>query len=86
MNCLVAAVFALAAFCGTAEAGISFEEEIPAFRRGVDAWRIDDDYKYLLIAILGFRRCFAIDYKCNIMIQLRHKRRDEREELFLWAQ
>lgn len=40
MNCLVAAVFALAAFCGTAEAGISFEEEIPAFRRGVDAWRI----------------------------------------------
>ena len=30
----------MAASCGTAEAGISFEEEIPVFRRGVDAWRI----------------------------------------------
>ena len=34
MNRLVAAVFALAASCGVAEAGISFEEEIPA------SWRI----------------------------------------------
>ena len=32
---------AAAAACGIAEAGISFEEEIPAFRCGVDAWRID---------------------------------------------
>ena len=36
MNRLVAAAFALAASCGTAIAGISFEEEIPAFRQGVD--------------------------------------------------
>ena len=41
MNRLVAAVFALAASCGSVAAGISFEEEIPAFRRGVDAWRIE---------------------------------------------
>ena len=37
---LVAAAFALAAFCGSVDAGISFEEEIPAFRRGVDSWAI----------------------------------------------
>ncbi|MBQ3289376.1 MAG: hypothetical protein IJH50_08220 [Kiritimatiellae bacterium] len=41
MNRLVAAVLALAASCGIAVAGVSFEEEIPVFRRGVDAWRID---------------------------------------------
>ena len=35
---LIPAVFALAASCGTVMAGISFEEEIPAFRRGVDSW------------------------------------------------
>ena len=40
MNRIVAAAFALAASCGTAIAGISFEEEIPAFRQGVDAWRL----------------------------------------------
>ena len=38
---LLAAVCALAASCGSVAAGISFEEEIPAFRRGVDAWRIE---------------------------------------------
>ena len=38
---LVAAAFALAASCGAAVAGISFEEVIPVFRRGVDAWRIE---------------------------------------------
>ncbi|MBR5549270.1 MAG: hypothetical protein IKU71_06030, partial [Kiritimatiellae bacterium] len=37
---LIAAVFALAASCGTVVAGISLEEEIPVFRQGVDAWRI----------------------------------------------
>ena len=36
---LIAAVFALAASCGRVFAVISFEEEIPAFRQGVDAWR-----------------------------------------------
>ena len=40
-DCLTAAVFALAAFCDTVAAGISFEEEIPAFRRDVDAWRVE---------------------------------------------
>ena len=38
---ITAAVFALATFCGIASAGISFEEEVPAFRQGVDAWRIE---------------------------------------------
>ena len=38
---ITAAVFALAAFCGTAIAGISFVEEVPAFRQGVDAWRAE---------------------------------------------
>ena len=33
----IAAAVALAASCGTVVAEISFEEEIPAFRRGVDA-------------------------------------------------
>ena len=37
---LVAAVFALAASCGSVAAGISFEEEIPAFSRGFDSWKI----------------------------------------------
>jgi len=36
---LIVAVFALAASCGSALAGISLEEEIPAFRRGVDSWK-----------------------------------------------
>ena len=38
---LVAAAFALAAFCGSVDAGISFEEEIPAFRCGVDSWTVE---------------------------------------------
>ena len=38
---LIAAAFALAASYGAAVAGISFDEEIPAFRRGVDAWRAE---------------------------------------------
>ena len=37
---LIAAVFALAASCGSVAAGISFEEEIPAFSRGFDSWKI----------------------------------------------
>ena len=37
---LIAAVFALAAFCGPVVAGISYEEEIPAFRRGVDSYNV----------------------------------------------
>ena len=40
MTRLIAAVFALAASCGAVIAGISFEEEIPVFRQGVDAWCI----------------------------------------------
>ena len=40
MTRLIAAAFALAAFCGSAVAGISFEEEIPAFRRDVDSWNL----------------------------------------------
>ena len=39
---ITAAVFALAASCGAVVAGISFEEEIPAFRQGVDAWRAEN--------------------------------------------
>ena len=35
-----AAIFAMALSCCSAIAGISFEEEIPAFRRGVDSWKI----------------------------------------------
>ena len=31
----------MAVSCGTVIAGISFEEGIPAFRRGVDAWRAE---------------------------------------------
>lgn len=38
---IIAAVLALAALQGAASAGISFEEEIPAFRPGVDAWRAE---------------------------------------------
>jgi hypothetical protein len=38
---MIAAVFAMAVSCGTVIAGISFEEGIPAFRRGVDAWRAE---------------------------------------------
>jgi len=37
---LIAAVFALAASCGSVAAGISFEEEIPVFRVGVDSWNV----------------------------------------------
>ena len=40
MTRLIAAAVALAAFCGSAVAGISFEEEIPAFRRDVDSWNL----------------------------------------------
>ena len=40
MTRLIAAAFALAAFCGPVVAGISYEEEIPAFRRGVDSWNL----------------------------------------------
>ena len=42
---LLASVCALAASCGAVIAGISFEEEIPAFRQGVDAWRIKGDLR-----------------------------------------
>ena len=45
MTRLIAAVFALAASCGAVIAGISFEEEIPAFRQGVNAWRIKGDLR-----------------------------------------
>ena len=38
---LVAAAFALAALCGPVAAGISFEEEIPAFRCGIDSWAVE---------------------------------------------
>ena len=38
---VIAAVFALAASCGAAVAGLSFEEEIPVFRRGVDSWTVE---------------------------------------------
>ncbi|MBQ3808960.1 MAG: hypothetical protein II840_13515 [Kiritimatiellae bacterium] len=36
---------AVAASCGTVIAGISFEEEIPAFRQAFDAWRIKGDLR-----------------------------------------
>ena len=61
------AVFALAAFCGNAVAGISFEEEIPAFRQGVDAWRTDGGLRCkwidsgLAVAVSG-RSDFTIRY------------------------
>ena len=42
---LIAAVLALAASYSAAVAGFSFEEEIPAFRRGVDAWRTEGDLR-----------------------------------------
>ena len=42
---LIAAVLALAASYGAAVAGISFDEEIPLFRRGVDAWRIGSELR-----------------------------------------
>jgi len=41
MNLLVAAAIALAASCGSAVAGISFEEDIPALRCGVDSWKLE---------------------------------------------
>ena len=67
MNRLVAAVFALAASCGSVAAGVSFEEEIPAFRRGVDAWRIDGGLRGkwigsgLVVSVSG-RSGFAMKY------------------------
>ena len=64
---IIAAVFALAAFCGSAIAGISFEEGIPVFRRGVDAWRISGDLRgewtnsCLLVTVHG-RSGFTMKY------------------------
>ena len=64
---LIAAFLALAASYSAAVAGFSFEEEIPAFRRGVDAWRTEGDLRGkwtdsgLVVTVSG-RSSFTIEY------------------------
>ena len=64
---LIAAAVALAASCGTAIAGISFEEEIPVFRQALDAWRIKGDLRgewtdYGLVVNASERSGFTMEY------------------------
>lgn len=64
---LIAAVLALAASYGAAVAGISFDEEIPLFRRGVDAWRIGSELRSEwadsgLVVTTSGRSSFTIEY------------------------
>ena len=67
MTRLIAAVFALAALQDAASASISFEEEILAFRRDVDAWRIEGGLSgkwtdFGLEVTVPGRSAFAIKY------------------------
>ena len=64
---LIAAVLALAASYSAAVAGFSFEEEIPAFRRGVDAWRTEGDLRGKwtdsgLVVMVSGRSGFSMEY------------------------
>ena len=64
---IIVAAVAVAASCGAVVAGISFEEEIPALRPGVDAWRAESGIRGkwtdsgLVVAVSG-RSNLAMKY------------------------